>query len=212
LGAVAAAVAASLTMTPASAQDFFSTLLSAFGVRPPVLPPFVVPFRDGGAMPPPRAMPPQLMSSEGGGQAYCVRSCDGRYFPVTASDEESQAKLCSGLCPAAHTNLVYGSNIDQATTESGRPYSELPNAFRYRKEIVSGCSCNGKDPIGLASIKIEDDPTLRSGDIVAGRNGLVVANRTPHGSGVTLNFSPIPEKLRERLRARFRHIPVVARE
>ena len=103
-------------------------------------------------------------------QAYCVRTCDGRYFPIaTADDARAGRQSCNSFCPASETKLVYGSNIDNATTESGKPYSELPNAFRYRNEIVAGCTCNGKDPAGLASVKIEDDPTLRKGDIVAGR-------------------------------------------
>ena len=46
--------------------------------------------------------------------------------------------------------MVYGSTIDNAVTETGKPYSELPNAFRYRNEIVAGCTCNGKDQFGLA--------------------------------------------------------------
>jgi hypothetical protein len=36
--------------------------------------------------------------------------------------------------------VLYGSDIDSATTETGKPYSELPNAFRYRNEIVAGCT------------------------------------------------------------------------
>ena len=59
---------------------------------------------------------------------------------------------------------------------TGKPYSQLPNAFRYRTEAVAGCTCNGKDQAGLASVPVENDPTLRKGDIVAGANGLVVAN------------------------------------
>ena len=90
--------------------------------------------------------------------------------------------------------MVYGSNIDNAATENGKPYSELPNAFRYRNEIVAGCTCNGKDPIGLAQVKIEDDPTLRKGDIVAGDNGLVVASRSADKRGASLNFSPASER------------------
>ena len=108
----------------------------------------------------------------GGGQAYCVRTCDGRYFPVTASDNASRAASCNSLCPASETKLFYGSSIDTATAENGKSYSDLPNAFRYRNELVDGCTCNGKDQVGLASVKIENDPTLRKGDIVAGENGL----------------------------------------
>ena len=76
---------------------------------------------------------------------------------------ESRAASCNSFCPASETKLVYGSNIDSAVTEAGKPYSELPNAFRYRNEIVAGCTCNGKDQFGLAQVKIEDDPTLAQG-------------------------------------------------
>ena len=117
--------------------------------------------------------------SSGGGRstAYCVRTCDGRYFPISASNEQSRAATCSSLCPASETKVYYGSSIDDATSESGKPYSSLPNAFKYREQLVSGCTCNGKDSVGLASISIDDDKTLRRGDIVAGENGLIVANR-----------------------------------
>ena len=115
---------------------------------------------------------------------------------------------CSALCPASETKIVYGSSIDNAATENGKPYSELPNAFRYRNELVSGCTCNGKDQVGLAPVKIEDDPTLRKGDIVAGQNGLLVAGRRADKRGAELNFSPASEKVR----AKYGRVPVVARE
>jgi hypothetical protein len=114
---------------------------------------------------------------------------------------------CNSFCPAAETSLVYGSNIDGAATETGKPYSELPNAFRYRNEIVAGCTCNGKDQFGLAQINIDNDSTLRKGDIVATANGLMVANPAAN-KHAELNFSPLPESTR----ARFKQAPVVARE
>jgi hypothetical protein len=144
----------------------------------------------------------------GGGQAYCVRTCDGRYFPISASDRQSRAASCNGFCPASETKVVYGSNIDSAVTESGKPYSELPNAFRYRSELVAGCTCNSNDQIGLAPVKIEDDPTLRRGDIVAGSGGLMVAGRGADRRGASLNFSPAPD----RIRSRYQRAPVMASE
>ena len=98
--------------------------------------------------------------------------------------------------------MVYGSNIDNAATESGKPYSELPNAFRYRNELVAGCTCNGKDQIGLAPVKIENDPTLRKGDIVAGADGLMVAGRGADRRGASLNFSPASDAGARALSAR----------
>lgn len=187
----------------AHAQDFFSQLFGGFMQgRPPVI---RMPFDDAPVAP--RVERPRY-SSVGGGQAYCVRTCDGRYFPIATSGRESKAETCSSFCPASETKVVYGSSIDSAATESGKPYSELPNAFRYRDEIVAGCTCNGKDSAGLAAIKIEDDPTLRKGDIVAGKDGLMSVARGADRRGAQLNFTPVPE----RIRARYERPAVVARE
>lgn len=193
-----------LPAAPAQAQDFFSFFFGGPFSRPPPQR-YQMPFDDG---PRPEFAGPRRRAGYGDGKAWCVRSCDGRYFPVSSADPESRAKTCNSLCPASDTRLVYGSSIDAARTEIGEAYSELPNAFRYRKELVAGCTCNGKDQVGLARVNIEDDPTLRNGDIVAGRSGLVVANRSAGRHGAALNFKPIPEKLR----SRFRHVPVVAKE
>src|SRR5262249_33644885 len=137
---------------------------------------------------------PRMRYSYGGGsQAYCVRTCDGRHFPITGANNQSRAAACNSFCPAAETKVVYGSNIDNAVSEDGKTYSELPNAFRYRDELVAGCTCNGKDPVGLAAVKVEDDPTLRKGDIVAGEKGLLVASAGHDRRGASLELSPAPE-------------------
>jgi hypothetical protein len=192
-----------LSIAPAAqAQDFFSALFGGFGrSRAPVI---RMPFSDDG----PFVQPGEGRRYGGGGQAFCVRSCDGRHFPVTGPDNQSRAASCSSLCPASETKLVYGSSIDNAATDNGKPYSELPNAFRYRNELVAGCTCNGKDALGLAQVKIENDPTLRKGDIVAGENGLVVAGRGADKRGASLNFTPASD----RVKARYERVPVVARE
>lgn len=145
-------------------------------------------------------------SYSGGSSAYCVRTCDGRYFPITATNGQSRAEACKSFCPASDTKVVLGGNIDSATTESGKPYSELPNAFKYRTELVAGCTCNGKDPTGLAKINVENDPTLRKGDIVSGANGLMVAGSSNSSRSAALNFSPAPKSVR----AQFERLPVVA--
>ena len=163
---------------------------------------------EGDLIAPDKTAPRPRAGYYGGAQAYCVRTCDGRYFPISASDSQSRAASCNSFCPASETKVVYGSNIDNAATESGKPYSELPNAFRYRNELVAGCTCNGKDQIGLAPVKIENDPTLRKGDIVAGADGLMVAGRGADKRGASLNFSPASEKLR----SRYQRVPVVAAE
>ena len=201
----AAVLACVSALAPAAqAQDFFSALFGGMGrSRQPYI---SLPFAgDDGSMPVRRSEPRRY---GGGGQAFCVRTCDGRHFPVTGSDNASRAASCNSFCPASETTVVYGSTIDNAATENGKQYSELPNAFRYRSELVAGCTCNGKDQIGLAPVSIENDPTLRKGDIVAGENGLLVAGRGSDKRGAELNFSPASDKLR----AKYERVPVVARE
>jgi len=196
-----AVMAVSTVAWPAQAEDFLSALFGAFQGRAPRHVQIPLPFAGEGDGAQGDVRPRGV-----GGQAYCVRTCDGRYFPISASDGQSRAASCNSFCPASETKVVYGGSIDGAATESGKPYSELPNAFRYRTELVAGCTCNGKDPTGLAAVKIENDPTLRRGDIVAGANGLMVTGRGADRRGASLNMSPASAAVR----ARYERVPVVA--
>lgn len=208
LGGLTALIVVTLPAV-AEAEDFFSALFGGFRVHRPQ--PSIAPLSFGGEQNvvfPPQGQVSHARLGGGGSQAYCVRTCDGRYFPISATSNQSRAASCSSFCPASETKVVYGGNIDEAVTEHGKPYSELPNAFRYRDELVAGCTCNGKDPVGLAQVKIEDDPTLRKGDIVAGPSGLMVAVRGADRRGASLEFSPAPDSIR----SRYQPMPVVARQ
>ncbi len=121
--------------------------------------------------------------------AFCVRTCDGRYFPAPVSDNSSRANSCKSLCPASETKVYSSSSIDDAAGRDGKSYSKLSNAYRYRNELVTGCTCNGKSSVGLASVKIEDDPTLRKGDLVASDVGLQVATRSFDRKGEPVRLS-----------------------
>jgi hypothetical protein len=109
----------------------------------------------------------------GSGPAFCVRGCDGKYFPVHARGNATPAQLCQAFCPASATKVFYGSNIDSATSATGERYAASENAFAYRKALRADCTCNGKDPGGLAPIDISLDGSLRPGDVVATASGLV---------------------------------------
>lgn len=109
----------------------------------------------------------------GPAQAFCVRTCDGHYFPVRAHAGLSTAQACHAFCPASETRLYSGSSIDYAFAADGSRYADLDTAFLYRKHLVSGCTCNGRTAFGLASIPPQRDPTLRPGDVVATQDGLM---------------------------------------
>ena len=211
LGWGAAAMVIAATLAPAvQAQDFFSALFGGFGGGRQRVPMSPLPYANEGNLSVPEGevlqRPRGGRSYSGGSQAYCVRACDGRYFPIASSGNQTKAASCNSFCPASETTVVYGSSIENAVTEGGKSYSELPNAFHYRDELVAGCTCNGKDPVGLAAVRVEDDPTLRRGDIVAGRDTLMVAGRGADRRGASLQLSPAPESVR----SRYRRIPLVA--
>jgi Protein of unknown function (DUF2865) len=129
---------------------------------------------------------PEAARSEGG-IAYCVRLCDGRYFPIQRRSGTSTEQTCSSFCPASATKIYYGNVIDHAVAPDGKRYSELATAFAYRKTIIPGCTCNGRDAFGLVTTPVADDPTLRPGDIVATNAGLMAFNGGANGS----TFTPI---------------------
>ena len=91
----------------------------------------------------------------GGGQSsttyrtVCVRLCDGYYFPVSfstlPSHFEQDAEACQSRCAAPAELYFYqnpGAGMDQSVSfRSQQPYTSLKTAFRYRKELIKGCSC-----------------------------------------------------------------------
>lgn len=187
------ALASAMPSKPATAQGLFDFLFNAFR-RPPVAPPGSHADPRGDADRPARS-PRQGAEPRRGGLSYCVRLCDGRYFPINDRRGAAATEICSALCPAANTKVFSGSSIDTAVASDGSPYSGLPSAFTYRSAVVSGCTCNGKDSFGLAQIDAEKDPTLREGDIVATSQGFVVAGRTKQ----SISFSPLTGEMRSRL-------------
>jgi hypothetical protein len=120
--------------------------------------------------------PPQGQAGSGFvagyGTTFCVRLCDGRFFPVQGQATATPIQMCSAFCPAAKTGIFTGSEISDARAADGARYADLDNAFVYRQKIVSGCTCNGRDAFGLAKIDLANDPTLQAGDIVATAKGL----------------------------------------
>jgi hypothetical protein len=135
-------------------------------------------------------------SRSGGAVAYCVRLCDGRFFPIQRSSGADPAQACSSFCPAAKTKIFSGSGIDHASARDGTRYADLRTAFTYRERIVPDCTCNGKDFVGLVTTPVPEDPTLRAGDIVATDTGFVMYNG---GGKQNAEFTPVTGEMRARL-------------
>ena len=112
-------------------------------------------------------------SAFGHGTVFCVRTCDGRYFPLSRSATAQPAQTCNSLCPASKTKVFSGSEISSAVAADGSRYAALDHAFLYRKETVENCTCNGITTYGLVTLDARGDPTLRPGDLIATEDGVV---------------------------------------
>ena len=167
--AIAAAALVAVLGADARAQNLFDFLFGGFQRQAP---------QQQQQAPPPGGSIPE--AGYGGGQAFCVRLCDGRYFPLQPHPTASPSQLCSAFCPATQTRIFRGSEIQTAVGQDGSRYQELKNAYLYRKQLVSGCTCNGKDSLGLVTLDASNDPTLQPGDTVA----------TPDGKTATVKVAP----------------------
>lgn len=197
----ALAAAAALTfgaLQPASAQNIFEQIFSGLhrAREPAGLPTSLHAYADPvpslfGAF---RPRHPEQRAAAGPASAYCVRTCDGHYFPVRAQPGMSAAQACHSFCPASQTRLYSGSNIDYATASDGSRYADLDTAYVFRQHLVAGCTCNGHDVFGLAHVDVNNDPTLKAGDVVATKNGLMAFTGARDGAKDKAGgFTPIAD-------------------
>jgi uncharacterized protein DUF2865 len=148
-------------------------------------------FADPFGLNPQPQQPPPAPRVAGSGPAFCVRSCDGKYFPLTMRGNATPVQVCQAFCPASPTKVFYGSTIDGAASSTGERYADSENAFAYRKALRADCTCNGRNPSGLAPVDLTLDTSLRSGDVVATSDGLVAYTGVRVGANQSADFTPI---------------------
>ena len=188
------ALTGSVTLAPlvASAEGLFDFLFGGAAKQqqhqaaPPQASFFADPF---GINQPAHPAPAQRVA--GSGPAFCVRSCDGKYFPLTMRGNATPVQTCQAFCPASVTKVFYGSNIDSAAAVNGERYADSENAYAYRKALRADCTCNGRSPSGLAPVDLTLDTSLRSGDVVATTDGLVAYTGVRLGADQTAEFTPV---------------------
>lgn len=191
----AAVMAAGMALSAPASAGFLDRIFG--GIRdavssPPRQPSNINSFADpfsalSGAL---NGQPAQERRADAGGpsKGFCVRTCDGKFFPVQTRPGMSAAESCNSFCPATPTKVFSGSNIDTAVAADGTRYDDLDTAFAFREKLAAGCTCTGKSPGGLAAMDVNKDPTLRPGDIVATKTGLVAFTGANNN---VANFTPI---------------------
>lgn len=94
-----------------------------------------------------RALSKRKFRRSGHYRTYCVRQCDGYYFPISSvasrKNFREAEEECQTRCRGAE--LYYlpktSTDIEEMVDMSGHRYDELPSAFVYRKTLIDGCSC-----------------------------------------------------------------------
>lgn len=108
-------------------------------------------------------------------RTICVRTCDGYYYPISFSTSPDRFRddeqTCQRMCPASEVQLFTyhnpGEEVAQAVSLSTQqPYSALPNAFAYRKQINAACSCRKAGESWADALKAIPDSTVAPGDVI----------------------------------------------
>lgn len=116
-----------------------------------------------------------LPNAEQVADGFCVRTCDGYYFPLIKSSNATRQQSCEFACPSAPMEIYEGSSIEQARNHRGERYASLANAFSFRDKAKENCSCNNPASSQAFFVKLASaDPTLRSGDVVVEPTGAFV--------------------------------------
>lgn len=92
-----------------------------------------------------------LASDNGGrslGQAICVRTCDGGWFPFGFTVAEGQLdglqQLCQASCPNTEAKayaMPREGTLGDAVAADGANYTALPAAFAFEKSFTPACTC-----------------------------------------------------------------------
>lgn len=117
---------------------------------------------------PPRGQPvqPEIMEEVpnapqdrplGGRRLVCVKTCDGSFFPLSNSPggREGADEMCQALCPGTETVAFATSggeeSLSYAVSLKGQAYTNLANAFKFRKTFDESCACK-KDNESWATV------------------------------------------------------------
>ncbi|MBX9711748.1 MAG: DUF2865 domain-containing protein [Xanthobacteraceae bacterium] len=108
-------------------------------------------------------------------RTVCARSCDGAYFPISfatiPSRFQDDERTCKALCPNSDATLFTyrnpGEDIGQAVSLNGQPYSQSPNAFKFRTQFDKTCSCRAAGQSWADALKnVDDSSAAAQGDII----------------------------------------------
>jgi hypothetical protein len=138
-------------------------------------------------------------------RTLCVRLCDGFYFPISFATSEAglarDAEQCRASC-GVEARLFYhhnpGGSVETMMDLTGRAYSALATAFKYRKTLVAGCLCR-PPPVSAAAGALEPAGALGAAAIPGAADGHgkeaipgAFAPRSPEGIDPLADSDAVP--------------------
>lgn len=145
-----------------------------------------------------------LADAASSARSYCVRECDGYFFPIGlyngAADAASHARACERLCPGAHASLYVmraGSDKieDAVAARGGGTYARLLASIQRREEgeKEASCACRAAEAPQEAASALYLDPTLRRGDAVMTAHGVEVFHGGARFPYTRRDFQPLAQ-------------------
>ena len=95
-----------------------------------------------------------------------------KYFQVAARGMRRRCRW-PGVISGERDKSLLRQQHRLCVGQRRRTLRQRRNAFAYRKVLRAECTCNGRDPAGLAPVDLTLDGWLRPGDMIATGSGLV---------------------------------------
>jgi hypothetical protein len=96
-------------------------------------------------------------------RTFCVRTCDGYYFPMSPASSRNDfardGQNCQAACPGTDVQVYYHQAdqedaADMRSAVSSRPYSDMATAFLYRSNAAPRditCTCSAKQDFAVVA-------------------------------------------------------------
>ncbi len=120
-----------------------------------------------------------------------MRSCDGKYFPLTMRGNASPAQTCQAFLPGERHQGLLRQQYRQRRRGHWRALRRQRKRLCLSWRCAPTRTCNGRSPSGLAPVDLTLDTSLRSGDVVATTDGLVAYTGVRLGTDFAADFTPI---------------------
>jgi hypothetical protein len=132
-------------------------------------------------------------------RTLCVRLCDGGFvqmsFATTPDHFVADADRCVRQCATPARLFFYPTDTGSLETMrdlAGRPYSDLPTAFAFRRVFDAACSCRGGPGANRPPVAV---PTITGGATVGSSRApeTVAKPVPPDETHDTLAYQPMDE-------------------